>query len=290
MPHGATTYGASVTTSLQRVLIACRAMESAEGPVELDELASLASCSPRQLQRDFSSVMGVPPVEYGRSVRTLHARGVLRRGARIGDAVFESGYGSVRAFYEETGRRLGMTPSEYAAKGSGTTLIWSITPSAVGQIIAVAAPRGLAAVRIGSDAHTLEAEISGEFAKAELVRDDDAMVDVMRALRAIALFGAGTALPVDVHGTAFQAAVWQAIAAIPEGQTRTYRQIAEELGAPRSVRAVASACASNRVALVIPCHRVVRTDGSLAGYAWGLEVKQQLLDLEREHASARIGA
>lgn len=265
-------------------------MEGAGGPLELDELASLADCSTRQLQRDFAAVMGVPPVEYGRSVRTMHARDTLRRETRVTDAIYETGYGSVRAFYEETGRRLGMTPSEYAAQGSGVTLIWSITPSAIGQIIAVASPRGLAAARIGPDTEALQTEINAEFARADLARDDEAMADVMRALRAIALSGSGVALPVDVHGTAFQAAVWQAIAAIPPGQTRTYREIAEGIGAPRSVRAVASACAGNRVALAIPCHRVVRTDGSLAGYAWGLEVKQQLLDLEREHASARIGA
>ena len=263
-------------------------MESAAGPLEADELAELVGCSTRQLQRDFSSVMGVSPVEYGRSVRTLQARRSLRRTERVADAIYESGYGSVRGFYEEAGRRLGMTPSEYAARGSGITLLWSITPSAIGQVIAVASPRGLAAVRIGPNGAALKAEIAREFTKANLVRDDDAMVDVMRALRAIALTGTGAPLPVDVRGTAFQAAVWQAIARIPPGETRTYRDIAAEIGSPTAVRAVAAACAGNRVALAIPCHRVIRTDGSLAGYAWGLEVKQQLLDLEQATACGRI--
>jgi len=263
-------------------------MESVGGPLDLEHLSNLAGCSSRQLQRDFTSVMGIPPVEYGRSVRTMQARATLRRTERVTDAIFEAGYGSVRAFYEETGRRLGMTPSEYAASGSGVALLWSVTPSAIGQVIAVASPRGLAAVRIGPDAGALEDEIRGEFASARLTRDDEAMVDVMRALRAIALTGTAVELPVDVHGTAFQAAVWQALARIPEGETRTYRDIAEEIGSPTASRAVAAACAGNRVALAIPCHRVVRTDGTLAGYAWGLEVKQHLLDLEREHASAKI--
>lgn len=281
-------YRVPVTTPLQRVLVACRAMESTGGPIDLTELAAQAGCSARQLQRDFAAVIGAPPVEYGRSVRTLNVRRTLRRQDSVTDALHDAGYGSVRAFYEEAGRRLGMTPSEYASSGSGVQLIWSITPSAIGQIIAVASPRGLAAVRIGSDADALVTEITREFADADLVRADDAMVDVMRALRAIALSGASAQLPLDVRGTAFQAAVWHAIARIPEGQTRTYRQIADEIGSPTSVRAVAAACARNRAALVIPCHRVIRTDGSLAGYAWGLEVKEQLIDLERAHASGRI--
>lgn len=277
-----------MTTPLQRVLAACQVMEAAGGPVEIDELAAHASCSPRQLQRDFTATMGVTARDYGRSVRTLRARASLRTAPSVTDAIYDAGYGSVRAFYEETGRRLGMTPSEYASGGSGLPLIWSITPSALGQIIAVASPRGLAAVRIGTDAQRLEEEICKEFADAQLTRADEAMTDVMLALRAIALTGSDAHLPIDVRGTAFQARVWQAIAQIPSGETRTYRELADEIGSPRGARAVAAACAGNRVALAIPCHRVVRTDGSLAGYAWGLEVKEQILLLEREHATAKI--
>lgn len=269
-----------MSTRLSRVLIACRAMESAGGPVPIAELASAAACSVRQLQRDFADTVGVGPREYGQSVRTLKARAQLRDSASVTEAIYDAGYGSVRAFYEEAGRRLGMTPSEYANGTPNAPLLWSITPSAVGLVIAVASPRGLCAARIGTDERLLTDEITDEFAGAELIRNDDAMRDVMRALRAIALASSSPTLPLDVRGTAFQARVWQALREIEPGTTLTYREVAEQIGSPTSVRAVAAACARNRVALVIPCHRVIRGDGSLAGYAWGLEVKAQLLEAE----------
>ncbi len=255
-------------------------MEAAGGPVELPDLAAACGCSARQLQRDFSDAIGVTPREYGQSVRTLRARTTLRSSGRVSDAIYDAGYGSVRAFYEEAGQRLGMTPSRYASGGVAVPLLWSITPSAIGWIIAVASAHGLCAVRIGTSTDALTAEIVQEFATATLRRDDEAMADVMRALRAIALGEQVTDLPIDVRGTAFQARVWRALEAIPAGQTRTYTEVAERIGSPTSVRAVARACASNRVALAVPCHRVIARDGSLAGYAWGLAVKAQLLENE----------
>ncbi len=274
---------AGMSTRLARTLAACRAMEDAGGPVALDELARTVECSARQLQRDFLETMGIGPREYGQSVRTLRARESLRRVGSVTDAIFDAGYGSVRAFYEEAGRRLGMTPSEYASSDAGTTLLWSLVPSPVGIIIAVASPRGLCAARIGNDGAALIAEITAEFAGSTLLRDDAAMTDVMRALRALAFAHEAPALPLDVRGTAFQARVWKALQTIEAGDTRTYAEIASSIGAASSARAVASACAHIRVALAVPCHRVIRGDGALAGYAWGLEVKQQLL--EAEHAA-----
>ena len=265
---------------MQRVLVACRAMEASGGPIDTAALASLAVCSARQLQRDFTGSVGVTPREYGRSVRTILARAALRNVPTVTEAILDAGYGSVRAFYEEAGRRLGMTPSEFASGARGELLIWAMAPSAVGILSAVASARGLCAVRIGTSEATLELKIATEFSNANLIRDEEAMTDVMTALRALALTGSNANLPLDIRGTAFQARVWQALREIPSGQTRTYTEVAGEIGSPRGARAVASACANNPIALAIPCHRVIRGDGSLAGYAWGLEVKEQLLALE----------
>ncbi len=254
-------------------------MVTAGGPVSADELAALLHCSARQLQRDFAEVLGISPRQFGQTVRTNRTRHLLRTSDTVLDAAFAGGYGSVRGFYEEAAQRLGMPPSDYSAGAPRRVLLWSVTPTAVGDVIAVATPLGLAAVRIGV-ADELEAGIRAEFPNATLERDDAAMADVMTALRALCAGEAAPDLPVDVQGTAFQARVWSALREIPAGQTRSYTEVAESIGSPTSVRAVARACATNPVALAIPCHRVVRSDGSLAGYRWGLAVKESLLERE----------
>lgn len=254
-------------------------MDVQGGPVALSRLAEEAACTPRQLQRDFAEVLGISPRQYGQAVRTDRSRASLRSTDSVLDAVFDAGYGSVRAFYEEAARRLGMTPTQYMAGAPGLPLLWSATVTTIGDVVAVATPRGLAAVRIGTESSVVE-ELREEFAHATLVRDDDAMADVMTALVALASGTRAVDLPIDVQGTAFQARVWAALREIPAGQTRTYTQVAESIGSPSSVRAVARACATNKVALAIPCHRVVRADGDLAGYRWGLAVKASLLESE----------
>lgn len=268
-----------MTTSRARVTAACNAMTSAGGPLPLADLAAAQGCSPRQLQRDFVDVLGVTPRQFGQAVRTDRTRAALRTSPSVLDAAFAAGYGSVRGFYEEAARRLGMTPSAYVAGAPEQVLLWSVASTPVGDILAVASPRGLASVRIG-EAAALEREMRDEFGRATLQRDDAAMADVMAALGALARGERAPDLPVDVHGTAFQARVWDALREIPSGQTRTYTQVAQAIGRPSSVRAVARACATNPVALAVPCHRVVRSDGSLAGYRWGLAVKQSLLAAE----------
>lgn len=267
-----------MTTAQERVQAACRQIDAAGGPVAVSTLADEAACSARQLQRDFADVLGVSPRQYGQAVRSGRARASLRSSASVLDAVHDAGYGSVRAFYEEAARRLGMTPSDYAEGGAGV-LVWSCAKTPIGDVIAVATPRGLAAVRIG-DVSLLVDEVRAEFPEADLVRDDAAMADVMTAVTQLAVGRPAPTLPVDVRGTAFQARVWAALREIPAGETRTYTQVAEALGSPSSVRAVARACATNKVALAIPCHRVIRSDGSLAGYRWGLEVKAALIASE----------
>ena len=254
-------------------------MSSAGGPVAVTALAVAARCSTRQLQRDFGETLGVTPRQFGQAIRTERTRSALRTADSVLDAAFEAGYGSVRGFYEEAARRLGMTPSEYGAGAPALDLLWSVAPTAVGDVIAVATPRGLAAVRIGSEPDLVD-EVAREFSQARLVRDDAAMSDVMAALSELARGRRAPDLPVNVQGTAFQARVWRALQDIPTGETRTYSDVAASIGAPTSVRAVARACATNRVALAIPCHRVLRTDGDLAGYRWGLAVKRSLLASE----------
>lgn len=264
---------------VERVRATCHRIRQAGGPVPATELARAAGCSPRQLQRDFAEVLAISPRQYGQAVRTERTRHALRAADGVLDGAFAAGYGSVRAFYEEAARRLGMTPSEYAAGAPAQVLLWSSTPTAVGDVVAVATPRGLAAVRIGSTPE-LAGALAEEFHGATLQRDDAAMADVMHALALLAAGEGAADLPFDVRGTAFQARVWQALREIPRGQTRTYSQVATAIGAPTATRAVARACATNAVALAVPCHRVVRADGDLAGYRWGLAVKSALLEAE----------
>ena len=254
-------------------------MHEAGGPVRLPDIAAIVGCSTRQVQRDFAEVLGTTPAGYGRCVRIDRARIALRDSPRVTDAIFDAGYGSVRAFYEHTAGRLGMTPSDYAAGAPAHLLLWSVTSSQIGDIIAVASPRGLCRVVIG-DVGELLAPTLAEFPAATLVRDDEAMADVMRALTAIADGVRAPDLPMLVTGTAFQSRVWAALRQIPHGQTRTYSEVAAAIGEPAAVRAVANACGANPTALAIPCHRVIRTDGSLGGYHWGLEVQEHLLAAE----------
>ncbi|MFV0461944.1 MAG: bifunctional transcriptional activator/DNA repair enzyme AdaA [Nostocoides sp.] len=279
MTSAPTTPDGPATPASRRVRAACRAMTEAGGPMPLADLADAAGCGPRQLQRDFAEVLDVTPRQYGAAVRSERTRTTLRQARSVMDALFAAGYGSVRGFYEEAARRLGMTPAEYAAGAPAQTLLWSARRTPLGDVVAVATPRGLAAARIGIEAD-LVAEIGREFAGARLHRDDAAMTDVMTALAHLAIGEAAAALPLDVHATAFQARVWRALTDIPSGQTRTYAEVAQAIGAPTSVRAVARACASNKVALAVPCHRVIRADGDLAGYRWGLSVKRGLLAAE----------
>jgi AraC family transcriptional regulator of adaptative response/methylated-DNA-[protein]-cysteine methyltransferase len=271
---------------LDRVLLACRAMVAHGGPLPAAELQRLVGCSARQLARDFATLVGASPRAFGHAVRTGQARSLLRAREQVAGAVFEAGFGSIRGFYETTAPTLGMTPRTFASGGSGQRLRWTSVETTVGTVVAVAGDLGLAAVRVGSDGPGLLDEIRSELPAAGFARADDELAETAQALRALADgYPAHVDLPVDVSGTAFQARVWAALRRIPPGQTRTYADVAADIGAPTAVRAVAGACAANPVALVVPCHRVVRSDGTLGGYRWGLEVKQHLLEAERARAT-----
>jgi len=280
-PNPRTSSVSAVHSSRDCVAVTCRAMHAAGGPMPLAELAELANCSTRQLQRDFDDILGVSPRQYGTSVRAMNTRHTLRSSSSVTDAIYDAGYGSVRAFYEKASARLGMTPSDFVAGAPQHLLLWSSCDSAVGPLTCVAGPRGICFLtHPGAGAEGDEQRIREEFPHAILERDDKAMRDVMRALRLIAEGKQAPDLPIDVTGTAFQARVWAALREIPYGQTRTYADIAEEIGEPAAIRAVGSACGANRVPLTIPCHRVIRTDGTLGGFGWGLEVKEELLSRE----------
>jgi AraC family transcriptional regulator of adaptative response/methylated-DNA-[protein]-cysteine methyltransferase len=256
--------------------------------VTLGRLARAVGASPFHLQRRFKEAFGLSPGAYQREQRLEDAKRALANGSRVTDAVFEAGYGSVSRFYEKAARRLGMGARAYRARGKGLRIAYATFFFPIGKILLAATPRGLCAVKLGEDAAKLEGLLAEEFSEAELVEDRVALEPAARAVRAYLAGDDSLArLPLDVRGTVFQRRVWEALRAIPRGQTRSYSEIARAIGAPRAVRAVGSACGANPVALAIPCHRALRADGGLGGYAWGLARKARLLDLEAAGATRR---
>jgi AraC family transcriptional regulator of adaptative response/methylated-DNA-[protein]-cysteine methyltransferase len=270
--------------SVAAVVETCRRLESASD-VSFVAIAAELGYSERHLRRRFHEIIGVSAGVYARAYKAERVRARLRDGAPVTSAVFDAGYGSVRAFYEHSAPTLGMTPVRYRAGGIGEHITFTSVATSLGWVVVARTPRGVCSVRVGNDEDTLVQELTTEFSNALVERDDKGLVDVADVL-AGAIRGErdATALPVDVAGTAFQLRVWEALRAIPMGETRTYSQVAEGIGAPKAVRAVASACAANEAAIAIPCHRVVRKDGSMGGYRWGVEVKEQLLEAERREA------
>ena len=251
--------------------------------VTLAELARTAGASPFHLQRAFKRALGLTPRAYQQAQRLQDAQRAMRAGRKVTEAVFEAGYGSVSRFYEQAAHALGMDAKAYRAGGKGLSIAWTSFASPLGRILLACTARGLCAVRIGDSEAALAAGLAEEFSQAGLRRDPRALQPLKDQVLAFLVGDASLArLPLDVRGTVFQQRVWAALRAIPRGQTRTYAQIAEQIGAPAAVRAVGSACGANPVALVIPCHRALRTDGGLGGYAWGLERKAALLALEKK--------
>ena len=249
------------------------------------ELAAEAGVSERRLRLLFREVLGVTPRSWvaARRAETLRAR-LSGGGGGVLSAVFDAGYESASTAYEAASGDLGMPPARYRAGGEGIGIRWTLAPIPNGLAIVAATDRGLCAVRLGDQAESLEAELRCEFPRAGIVRDDLGLASVASLVSDLA-FGQprpeASTLPLDVHATAFRRRVWEALRAIPRGETRSYTQVAAAVGAPGAARAVGAACAANPVAIVVPCHRVVGVDGSLHGYAYGLERKRQLLDSER---------
>lgn len=269
--------------TLAAVVEVCRWLESPDCDRDLAGMASGLGWSERHLRRRFTEVVGVPVGGYLRAVQAEQARSGLRAGMAVADAAFGAGYGSARAFYEHGAPRLGMTPARYRSGGAGERIGYTSLITPRGVVVAACTAKGVCAVRVGADEAALVAEVAAEFPRAVLERDDGGLEHVAGVL-AGALRGDddATVLPVDLRGSAFRVRVWEALRTIPVGETRSYGEVAAGIGSPTAVRAVGGACAANPAALVVPCHRVVRQDGSLGGYRWGTATKRALLDAEAQ--------
>ncbi len=262
---------------------ACAYLDERRGErVTLDELSRAVGLSPFHLQRLFKRKIGISPKDYQREQRLEEAKRLLANGAGVTDAVFGAGYGSVSRFYEKASSRLGMAARDYRAKGKGQSIAFCCFPTPLGSVLVAATPRGVCSIKLGDDPATLRRLLDEEFSEAELIEEPAALKPFREEILS---FLAGDPslvdVPLDVRGTVFQRKVWDQLRRIPAGETRTYQQIARAIGAPDAVRAVGSACGANPVALLVPCHRAVRTDGGLGGYAWGVARKKRLLELER---------
>lgn len=259
------------------------------GEPTLEDLARAVGISASHLQRRFQARFGLSPAQYLAQRKLGALKSALRAGSDVSAALYDAGYGSPSRVYESGAAKLGMTPARYRAGGAGESIRWSLAQTALGIALVATTERGICMVELAPvDAvdpdDALVAKLRAEFPQARLQRVDAGRDEFLAPrVRAVAerLRGQGGEVPVDLLGTAFQKKVWDALMKIPSGETRSYAGLAAELGHPRAARAVASACARNRVAVVVPCHRVVRGDGSLGGYRWGLPLKQQLLQRER---------
>ena len=250
----------------------------------LDDLGRRVGLSPTHLQRRFRATFGLSPAEFRAQRKLAALKRELRESSDVTRAVFEAGYGSSSRVYEDGAARLGMAPGAYRKGGDGLQIRWTLLDTALGLALVAATDRGLCSIALGEDAAALEAGLRAEFPKAQLHRveagRDEFLAPRVREVARM-LAGQSARLDIELIGTAFQQRVWQALMRVPAGQTLSYAQLAASLGRPTAARAVARACAQNRLAVIVPCHRIVRGDGSLGGYRWGLPRKAALLESER---------
>jgi AraC family transcriptional regulator, regulatory protein of adaptative response / methylated-DNA-[protein]-cysteine methyltransferase len=259
----------------------CRLIESADHVPTLAELASRAGLSAHHLHRTFRAITGVTPRAYAAAHRAHRVRDSLTASATVTDAIYDAGYGSNGRFYDEANAVLGMTPTRYRAGGAGTRIHFAIGECSLGSILVAQSGRGVCAIFLGDDPDRLARDLQDRFPNAQLVGGDAAFEGlVAKVVGFVESPDAGLDLPLDVRGTAFQRRVWQAMRDIAPGETASYSELARRIGAPKSTRAVAAACAANVLAVAIPCHRVVRSDGGLSGYRWGVERKRALIERE----------
>jgi AraC family transcriptional regulator, regulatory protein of adaptative response / methylated-DNA-[protein]-cysteine methyltransferase len=262
--------------------------QHADEPLPLARLAREAGASPAHLQRTFTRIVGLSPKRYQEQRRVGALKSALREGRTVSSATYEAGFASGRRVYETADDALGMTPGAYRRRGTGVSIHYTAVPTTLGLLLVAVTERGVCSVSLGDDEDTLVAALRAEYPSAELVRTSDASDRLVDAVVAHVEGRADASeLPLDIRATAFQWQVWRALQRIPEGATRSYQAIARELGRPSAARAVARACASNRVAVLIPCHRVVRGDGALGGYRWGVARKAALLAREQEQERER---
>ncbi len=263
------------------VAAACRVIAEADEVPSLDALADAAGMSRFHFHRVFKTLTGVTPKAYAAAHRAKRVRAELARSATVTEAIYGAGFNSNGRFYAASSDMLGMTPTAFRAGGRGAEIRFAVGECWLGSILVAATEKGVCAILLGDDPAALVRELQDRFPKARLIGGDAGFEDmVAKVVGFVEAPGLGLELPLDVRGTAFQQRVWQALREIPVGTTASYAEIAKRIGRPKSVRAVAQACASNAVAVAIPCHRVVRTDGALSGYRWGVERKQALLARE----------
>ncbi|MFA9438979.1 bifunctional DNA-binding transcriptional regulator/O6-methylguanine-DNA methyltransferase Ada [Uliginosibacterium sp. sgz301328] len=264
----------------------CRYIEAADTPPSLAQLSAKAGLSAYHLQRVFKSIVGLTPREFARAKRAQRLRGRLPSSSSVTTALYEAGYGSSGRLYEESAQVLGMSPKHYRQGGRDQRIRFGIGQCSLGAILVAASETGVCAILLGDDPDALARALQDAFPRAELIGGDAAFEDWMaRVIGFIDVADAPFELPLDLRGTAFQQRVWAALQRVPPGTTVTYTELAQRIGAPRAIRAVAAACAANTLAVAIPCHRVIRLDGSLAGYRWGVARKRALL--EREAGASR---
>jgi AraC family transcriptional regulator of adaptative response/methylated-DNA-[protein]-cysteine methyltransferase len=263
---------------------ACRLIEQSEEEPSLADLAEAVGRSASYFHRLFKATTGLTPKDYAAAHRAEKVREGLDTASSVTEAIYDAGFNSSGRFYEKSTNMLGMTPSQYRSGGANEEIRFAVGQSSLGAILVASSKKGVASILLGNDPAELVRNLQDRFPNARLIGGDrDYEVLVARVVGFVEAPGIGLNLPLDVRGTAFQQRVWQALQEIPVGQTVSYAEIALRIGSPKAVRAVAGACAANNLAVAIPCHRVVRNDGSLSGYAWGIERKRVLLDREATH-------
>ncbi|HEV7797158.1 MAG TPA: methylated-DNA--[protein]-cysteine S-methyltransferase, partial [Pyrinomonadaceae bacterium] len=264
----------------------CRIIEENEGePVPLSALGEQLGVSSFHLQRTFKSIMGITPKDYAETFRVNKFKQGVRQGEAITSAMYDAGFGSSSRLYSSASSQLGMTPATYGKGGRGAAINFTIVETPLGRLLVAATNKGVCSVMLGDSDTALEADLLKEFPAAEIHQDEKPLRSAVKAIvEHLKSKSPRIDLPLDIQATAFQRQVWEQLRAIPYGQTHSYSEVAKAMGQEKAVRAVARACATNPVALVIPCHRVIREDKSLGGYRWGLGRKKKLLETERAQA------
>ncbi|MGD8420041.1 MAG: methylated-DNA--[protein]-cysteine S-methyltransferase [Gammaproteobacteria bacterium] len=264
----------------------------ADNRLTLDDLARRVHLSPSRMQRVFKSIFGVSPKKFQQAARSEHFKSLLRDGADITEAIYAAGYGSTSRVYENDVRNIGMTPKSYRAGGAGERITWACRETVLGPLLMAATDRGVCFAQFGDDCESLRGQLQVEFPRAELEAYDggttpylEQWIDALNAY--LQNKQPRPEVPLDLRGTAFQVKVWEFLLGLQDGEVASYSEVAQAIGKPAAVRAAASACAANRVAVLVPCHRILRADGGLGGYRWGLDRKRALLDAERARKAAR---
>ena len=265
----------------------CRLIDESEGePMTLAALSGRLGVSSFHLQRTFKSVMGITPKDYAETSRVNRFKQGVRKGDGITNAIYDAGFGSSSRLYESASAQLGMTPATYGKGGRGAVINYAIVETPLGQLLVAATSKGVCSVMLGDSESQLKTDLLKEFPAAEIREDEQPLRSSLQAIvEHLKTKSPHIDLPLDIRATAFQRQVWEQLCAIPYGETHSYSEIAKAIGQEKAVRAVARACATNPVALVIPCHRVIREDKSLGGYRWGLERKRKLLEREKAVSS-----